>query len=88
MDEKVGTAIGKVAEYASTPHEAELQSITTAWASRDESLLSPPAIALQLADGRAYEFGILKSKMSPNVAHANRQHRDEMLAAIQRSLAG
>ncbi len=62
----VGTAVGKLAAVASTPREESLEAITSAWPSRDESLLSPPGLAIRLSDGRSFEFGILKDKLSPN----------------------
>ncbi|MBA3560394.1 MAG: hypothetical protein H0W30_17560 [Gemmatimonadaceae bacterium] len=55
----VGTVIGKVADMASTPSKVQLQSLSAAWASRDELVLSPPAPAVQLTDGSVHEFGIL-----------------------------
>ena len=75
-----------MANYASTPQDESLANITEVWRSRDESLLSPPGLAVRLADGGSFEFRVLASRLAPNFLSNNRRHRDEMLEALRLAL--
>jgi hypothetical protein len=75
----VGWFQGQIQQQAS-----RLSAIASVRANREPSLLHPPTMVVQLTDGRALEFGVVATRLSPNAAAANAQARDSFIAAMQR----
>ena len=58
----------------------EIQSVESLG---NASLLLPPAIRLLLKDGNVLTFGVLKSKLTPNLNPENNAYRDELLTRLR-----
>lgn len=64
------------------PETLERSEVLAASAGRSAGVLNPPTLTVHRADGTNLEFGILASRMSPNLAKANESVRDEYLAVL------
>jgi hypothetical protein len=67
-------------------HEAPTTTLSAAEVGADSSLISPPTLVLVDTAGHQVEVGILASRLTPNLSHANAVARDRMVAAIRSTI--
>lgn len=64
----------------------DLAAISNVTIGRQADAFHPPAFAVHLADGQTLEFGVLKSRLSPNGSGGNNTARDQFVSQLQSRL--
>lgn len=88
----LGKVVSKALDYT-TAYQDGLEgavpttAITSVDPGRGPALFHPPSLVLTMDNGNTVEFGILRSKLTPNISPTNTTARDEMVALIRAQLA-
>jgi hypothetical protein len=88
----LGKVVSKALDYTTAyqdglPGAVPTTAIGSVGIGRNGGLFHPPSLVLTLDTGNRVEFGILKSKFTPNIAPSNRVARDEMVQLIKAQMA-